>query len=241
MGERDKLPDKKLPERPGAGAVDAFVKKLASMPVIRPAGARGRLMFSLDATASRQPTWDRACDLQAEMFTEAAALGGLDVQLVYYRGFGEFEASRWLADSAGLTKRMTGVRCLGGRTQIGRVLRHAVAETKVKRVNALVFVGDAMEEAIDELCDLAGQLGVMGLPIFLFHEGRDPLAEAAFQQIARLSGGACCPFDAASAKQLRELLRAVAVYAAGGRQALEDFSRSAGGHALLLTRQLGKK
>ncbi len=241
MGERDKLPDKRPPDRMGAGAVDAFVKKLASMPVVRPAGARGRLMFSLDATASRQPTWDRACELQAEMFAEAAGLGGLDVQLVFYRGFGEFEASRWLGDSAELTRKMTGVRCLGGRTQIGRVLRHAIAETKAKRVNALVFVGDAMEEAIDELCDLAGQLGVLGLPIFLFHEGRDPVAAAAFQQIARLSGGACCPFDAASARQLRELLRAVAVYAAGGRKALEDFSRSAGGHALMLTRQLGKK
>ena len=241
MAERGKPPDRKLPERTGAGAVDAFVKKLAGMPVIRPAGARGRLMFSLDATASRQPTWDRACDLQAEMFTEAAGLGGLDVQLVYYRGFGEFEASRWLGDSVELTRRMTGVRCLGGRTQIGRVLRHAIAETKTKRVNALVFVGDAMEEGIDELCDFAGQLGVLGLPVFLFHEGHDPVAEAAFQQIARLSGGACCPFDAGSARQLRELLRAVAVYAAGGRKALEDFSRSAGGHALLLTRQFSKK
>ena len=241
MGDRDKLPDKKLPNRAGPGAVEAFVKKLAAMPVVRPAGARGRLIFSLDATASRQPTWDRACELQAEMFTEAASLGGLDVQLVFYRGFGEFEASRWVGASGELTRRMTGVRCLGGRTQIGRVLRHAITETKARHVNALVFVGDAMEEGIDELCDLAGQLGVLGLPIFLFHEGRDPVAEAAFQQIARLSGGACCPFDAASAKQLRELLRAVAVYAAGGRKALEDFSRSAGGHALLLTRQLGKK
>jgi hypothetical protein len=241
MGASDKLPDKKPLDRTGAGAVDAFVKKLASMPVVRPAGARGRLMFSLDATASRQPTWDRACDLQAEMFTEAATLGGLDIQLVYYRGFGEFEATRWLGDSTELTRRMTGVRCLGGRTQIGRVLRHAIAETKAKRVNALVFVGDAMEEGIDELCDFAGQLGVLGLPIFLFHEGHDPVAEIAFQQIARLSGGACCPFDAASARQLRELLRAVAVYAAGGRKALEDFSRATGGHALLLTRQLGKK
>jgi hypothetical protein len=241
MGDRDKLPEKKPPERTGAGAVDAFVKKLASMPVVRPAGARGRLMFSLDATASRQPTWDRAFELQAEMFTEAAGLGGLDVQLVYYRGFGEFEASRWLGDSAELTRTMTGVRCLGGRTQIARVLRRAITETRAKRVNALVFVGDAMEEAVDELCDLAGQLGVLGLPIFLFHEGHDPIAAAAFQQMARLSGGACCPFDAASARQLRELLRAVAVYAAGGRKALEDFSRGAGGHALMLTRQLGQK
>jgi hypothetical protein len=239
MGDRDKLPEKKKPEH--AGGVDAFLKKLAAMPVVRPAGPRGRLIFALDATASRQPTWDQACELQAEMFVEAAALGGLDIQLVYYRGFGEFEASDWLGQSAELTRKMTGVRCLGGRTQIGRVLRHAVAETKRQRVNALVFVGDAMEEAIDRLCDLAGQLGVLGLPVFLFHEGRDPAAEAAFQQIARLSGGACCPFDASSAKQLRELLRAVAIYAAGGFKALENFSRTAGGPVLLLTNQLGRK
>ena len=131
MGDRNKLPD-----RPAAGAVDAFLKKLAAMPAVRAAGARGRLIFSLDATASRQPTWDRACELQAEMFTEAAALGGLDVQLVFYRGFGEFEASRWLGASGELTKRMTGVRCLGGRTQIGRVLRHAIAETKARHVRS---------------------------------------------------------------------------------------------------------
>jgi hypothetical protein len=239
MGERGKLPEKKPPEK--GSEVDQFVKKLASIQAVRVPGGRGRLLFALDATASRQPTWDVACQLQAEMFGEAAALGGLDIQLAYYRGFGEFETSRWLGDSQELMRRMIGVTCLGGRTQIARVLRHALAETRVKRVNALVFVGDAMEEAIDELCDLAGQLGVLGLPIFLFHEGRDPLAEAAFQQLARLSGGACCPFDARSARQLRELLRAVAVYAAGGRKALEDFSRNAGGHALLLTRELTRK
>ena len=73
---------------------------------------------------------------------------------------------------------MTGVRCPAGRTQIARVLRHAIAETRAKRINALVFVGDAMEEPIDELCDLAGELGVLGLPVFLFHEGRDSVAEA---------------------------------------------------------------
>ena len=241
MGERGKVPEKKAPDKSGTGEVDLFVQKLAAMRVVRAPGMRGRLIFALDATASRQPTWDIACELQAEMFTEAAGLGGLDIQLAYYRGFGEFAATPWLSDSKDLTRRMTGMRCLGGRTQIGRVLRHARNETRTKKVNALVFVGDAMEEPIDELCDLAGQLGVLGLPMFLFHEGRDSVAEAAFQQFARLSGGACCPFDAASARQLRELLRAVAVYAAGGRKALEDFSRSAGGHALLLTRQLSGK
>ena len=232
----------KLPEKASsAGQVDAFLKKLAVMPAVRPAGPRGRLIFALDATASRQPTWDQACMIQAQMFQAVGQMGGLDVQLVYYRGFHEFEAFPWLDNAAALTQRMTGVFCLGGRTQIARVLKHAIAETKGKRVNALVFVGDCMEEPADNLCHMAGQLGVLGLPIFLFHEGREPLAAATFQQLARLSGGAYCPFDAGSAQQLTELLRAVAVYAAGGLKALQDYSRNAGGKTLLLTRQLGVK
>ena len=232
----------KLPEKASsAGQVDAFLKKLAAMPAVRPAGPRGRLIFALDATASRQPTWDQACMIQAQMFQAVGQMGGLDVQLVYYRGFHEFEAFPWLDNAAALTQRMTGVFCLGGRTQIARVLKHAIAETKGKRVNALVFVGDCMEEPADNLCHMAGQLGVLGLPIFLFHEGREPLAAATFQQLARLSGGAYCPFDAGSAQQLTELLRAVAVYAAGGLKALQDLSRQAGGKTLLLTRQLGVK
>jgi len=232
----------KLPEKASsAGQVDAFLKKLAAMPAVRPAGPRGRLIFALDATASRQPSWDQACMIQAQMFQAVGQMGGLDVQLVYYRGFHEFEAFPWLDNAAALTQRMTGVFCLGGHTQIARVLKHAIAETKAKRVNALVFVGDCMEEPADNLCHMAGQLGVLGLPIFLFHEGREPLAAATFQQLARLSGGAYCPFDAGSAQQLTELLRAVAVYAAGGLKALQDYSRNAGGKTLLLTRQLGVK
>jgi hypothetical protein len=232
----------KLPKKASsAGQVDAFLKKLAAMPAVRPAGPRGRLIFALDATASRQPTWDQACMIQAQMFQAVGQMGGLDVQLVYYRGFHEFEAFPWLDNAAALTQRMTGVFCLGGHTQIARVLKHAIAETKAKRVNALVFVGDCMEEPADNLCHMAGQLGVLGLPIFLFHEGREPLAAATFQQLARLSSGAYCPFDAGSAHQLTELLRAVAVYAAGGLKALQDYSRNAGGKTLLLTRQLGAK
>ena len=219
--------------------IDAFLEQVRAMP--RASGKRGRLVFALDATMSRQPTWDSACRLQADMFNQAAAIGGLDVQLVYFRGLSECRASRWVSDPRQLGALMERIDCRGGHTQIGKVLAHARKEAEQGKIAALVYVGDAMEEAIDGLCDLAGQLGVLGLPIFLFHEGRDPLAEAAFQQLARLSGGACCPFDAKSARQLRDLLRAVAVYAAGGRKALEDFSRSAGGHTLLLTRQLAGK
>ena len=194
---------------------------MAAMPRVAPAsGRRGRLVFAIDATASRQPTWDRACRLQGEMFQATRDLGGLEVQLAYYRGFKEFAATPFLTDSAELTRRMTGVQCLGGQTQIQRVLEHVLAETRRERVNALIFVGDAMEEEPDPICHRAGELGLLGTPCFVFQEGDNPMATSTFKQIARLSGGAWAPFDTSSADALRDLLRAVAVFAAGGRSAL---------------------
>ncbi|MCO6416764.1 VWA domain-containing protein [Siccirubricoccus sp. KC 17139] len=211
-----------LPDRPGrSAAVAAFLQQVARLPQVKPAsGRRGRLIFAIDATASRQPSWDRACQLQGEMFLATREMGGLEVQLAYYRGFLEFAATPFLADAAELARRMTGVQCLGGQTQIQRVLDHALAETRKDRVHALVFVGDAVEEPVDPLCHAAGQLGLCGTPVFCFHEGGDLRAGQAFRQIAKVSGGAYAVFDAGSAEALRALLRAVAVYAAGGRAAL---------------------
>ncbi len=192
----------------------------------------------MDATASREPSWDRACQIQGQMFEETASLGGLDVQMAYYRGFGEFQASQWVSNSAELVRQMTAVFCLGGETQIRKVLRHAINETKKKRVNALVFVGDCCEEDVDKLCALAGELGLLNVPVFIFHEGGEPTAARTFHQIVKLTKGAYCAFDGSSAKQLRDLLSAVAVYAAGGRKALESFGRRTGGSVGLLTKQI---
>ena len=230
----------KLPSKSNQAEIDAFLAKVARTPAVKPSATRGRLIFAMDATASREPTWDRACHIQSEMFLETDALGGLDVQLCYYRGFREFEASGWLGSSAELLSRMQEVRCVGGMTQLERVLRHAAAESRREKVNALVFVGDCMEENIDVLCHFAGELGILGVPAFMFHEGNDAAAERAFGEIARLSGGAYCRFDASSARQLRDLLSAVAVYAAGGRRALENFGKRQGGVVLRLTQQLDK-
>lgn len=227
----------KLPAEKRSAEVDRFLRQVASAPP-RPAGARGRLMFAMDATASREPTWDRACAIQGDMFSATDALGGLEVQLVFYRGYNECKASPWVSSSAELVRRMTAVRCLGGQTQIGRVLAHAVKETRRKKVDALVFVGDAMEEPVDDLCHQAGELGLLGVPVFLFHEGGDPVAERGFRQIAKLTKGAYCRFDAGSADQLKELLSAVAVYAAGGRRALLDYSGRRGGMVRLLTNEM---
>jgi hypothetical protein len=214
------LPDAKTST---AEDIAAFVAKARAMSP-HAAGARGRLVFALDATMSRQPTWDMACTLQADMFREAASLGSLDIRLVFYRGFNECRATGWISDSAELARLMSKIDCRGGNTQIGKVLSEARREAATSGVRAVVFVGDAMEEKVDDLCDKAGELGMLKVPVFMFQEGHDPVAEQAFREIARLTGGAWCKFDPGAAAQLRELLRAAAAYAAGGRDALKRLS-----------------
>lgn len=230
----------KLPIKSTSAEVDAFLAKIAGLPAVKAAGGRGRLIFAMDATASRAPTWDVACDIQAEMFKETAALGGLDIQLCYYRGHGEFFASAWLSSSAMLLKEMNGVYCVGGMTQIRRVFEHALRESRGKGINALVFVGDCIEEDLDQVCALGGQLGLVGVPAFLFHEGVDVVAKRVFGELARLTKGAYCRFDTSSATQLSDLLGAVAVYAAGGRKALKHFGTRKGGVVQQLTDQMTK-
>ena len=210
------------PARSSDTEVDAFLTRLNAVVPVSLEG-RGRLIFAMDATMSRQPTWDLALGLQADMFQAVKEVGGLDVQLVYFRGFGETRASKWVSDPDALARFMTRVSCQGGYTQIRKVLSHARRESEQSKVNAIIYVGDCMEEDIDELCQRAGALGLLRVPMFLFQEGRDQKAERAFKEIARLTRGAYCHFDAGSARQLRELLAAVAVYATGGHKALRDY------------------
>lgn len=233
-------PDKKLPGKSGSGEVAAFLNQVARAPVIKAARDRGRLIFAMDATASREPAWDRACHIQGQMFEATASLGGLDIQLCFYRGQGEFSAGPWLHRSTDLQSRMTSVFCRGGITQIQRVLKHALSESRVQKVHALVFIGDCIEEPVDNILQLAGELGMRAVPMFVFQEGSEPVAAKTFREMARLTQGAYCSFDSDSARQLADLLRAVAVYVAGGRHALEDFGKQQGGAVTGLLRQLGK-
>jgi hypothetical protein len=211
--------DQKTPTRTGADAVGAFVE--AARKAAPEVSGRGRLIFALDATMSRQQTWDLAQALQARMFQTAADIGGLDVQLVYFRGYGECRASRFFAEGRGLASAMAGIDVHGGMTQIAKVLRHARDEARRAPVGALVFVGDAMEENPDALCATAGELALRGVKAFMFLEGSDKTAAASFAEIARLTGGAYAAFDNGAPKKLEALLRAAAASAAGGRKALE--------------------
>jgi hypothetical protein len=184
--------------------------------------ATGRLIFAIDATMSREQTWDMASRLQADMFAEAGKIGGLEVQLIYYRGTSECRASRWTDNPQELANLMAGIACRAGETQIEKVLAHIRKEHASEPVNAAVFIGDACEEVPPgPLCDAAVGLGV---PLFVFQEGKDVEVEHIFHELARLTGGAYGQFNSGAARQLAELLRCVAVFASGGRKALADMN-----------------
>lgn len=226
------------PQRPAGqpsarGEVAAFLDA-ARRTAPAATGDAGRLMFALDATFSRQPTWDMAQSLQAEMFTEAGRVGGLMVKLVYFRGLDECAASRWVADGTVLAGMMGRIDCRGGRTQMARVLRHAVSERRSSSLQAVVYVGDAMEEDATEVLAPAGELGLLGVPVFLFQEGSDAVAGETFAAIARLTRGAHIAFGPGSAADLRRLLRAVAIFTAGGHAALTTRARDGDPGARLL-------
>ena len=242
------MSDKRLqktddPLAPGEGTtakgseVDAFVRHVRALGAMKGATAKGRLVLALDATMSRQPTWDLACRLQGEMF-EAVGRTALNVQLVYFRGFGECRASRFVNDTGELTRLMTKIDCRGGHTQIDKVLSHALKENEREKIDALVYIGDAMEENVDDLADKAGQLGLRGVPVFVFQEGRDGAVETAFREIARLSRGAWFRFDQQSAATLARLLSSIAVFATGGLKALQ--ARGSASDRLLIEHLGGK-
>lgn len=216
------MPD--LTKRSNDTDIDSFLEAARKVPAPRQ-GNSGRLIFSLDATMSRQPTWDMACTIQGEMFEATREIGGLDVQLVFFRGFHECKAGRWQPDAKGLADQMARIDCRAGQTQIGRLLKHIKKQAQAGKVDAAVFIGDAFEEDIDAVCHTAGEIGLLGTPVFVFQEGGDPIARRGFQEIARLTGGAWHSFDLSSVETLKALLSAVAVYATGGTNALEQLEQ----------------
>ena len=185
--------------------------------------------------------------LQSTMFETAAKLGGLDVQLVWYRGVDEVGHTPWLSDVHELVSRMSMIRCAAGTTKIGRLFQYVRTEHEREKIGAVIFVGDAVEESPYEL--YAATVGQP--PWFLFQENDAPVVmldrygapvasfdtpvqrvETVFREIARLTGGAYARFDSGAAATLGELLRAVAAFATGGTKALGDL-RTDGARKLL--------
>jgi hypothetical protein len=197
--------------------------------------ARGRVIVAIDATESRRPTWDMAAHLQAQMFETVAMIGSLETQLVHYRGCDEFVALQWISDPKILATIMSQVHCSAGHTQIQKVLSHTRKEHAREKVDALIIVSDACEETAHALYGEASEL--TGVPVFMFQEGDDERISEIYAEIARITSGAHCKFDANAAQRLADLLKAVAAFAAGGIRALADQKTEA---ARLLLTQIKK-
>jgi hypothetical protein len=191
---------------------------------------KARLVFALDATMSRQATWDSASNLTGRMF-EAITGNQLEIQLCYFQGFNKFKATPWVSSARALSDLMRGVSCLSGETQLERVIRHIEKENARTKVSACCYIGDAIEEPPEQLYGAARRLD--HVPLFMFQEGDDPRVARVFQQLARMTGGAHSSFNSTSAQRLSDLLRAVCAYTTGGRDALQALTSESA--KLLLT------
>ena len=219
-------------------AVQEFLTK--SKQLATPNNSAGRLLFAMDATASRENSWDMACQIQADMFMSTQMMGSLEISLCYFHGYNEFKHFPWTQNAKNLRDQMLQVRCLGGQTQIKRTLDHAISICTKQNIKAVVYIGDCCEESIDHIATSAGKLGVLGVPVFIFHEGHEPSAKRAFQHIAQLTNGAYCAFDENSVAQLKDLLCAVAAYAVGGLSALKKQTQQGNLVAQAIVKQLPK-
>jgi hypothetical protein len=216
-----------LPSAPSRPHLDKFFAKVD--PV------RGRVIVAIDATASRQPTWDMAADLTNKMFA-AVANGQLEIQLVYFRGVECRSSPHWMTDARSLSAAMAKITCQGGATQIQRVLEHVRKEDLRKKVNTCVLISDSCEESAERLYGAARELS--NVPVFMFQEGENTEIAEIYQTIARITGGAYSTFDSGSAERLAELLKAVVVFAVGGAKALANENSEA---ARLLLTQIRKQ
>ena len=235
-------PENNSDDTPGkemSGTVAGFLAQVKQRKHLPERRSLKRLIFALDATASREPTWDLACSLHGELFLEVGNQAQLAVQLCYYRGLNEFTASPFSPTPEELLGQMQRVHCLAGRTQLERLLAHTLTTARNFPLRGLVFVGDAFEENLPRILQQAGELRLRNVPVFIFQEGSDPRAGEAFARIAATTGGGHVQFNSAGAEELKRLLGAIASFATAGREGLEHFARNSGSRkALQLLEQL---
>lgn len=195
--------------------------KAAAAPTLR-----GRMIFGLDATGSRESTWQTAKALQRDMLSTVAQIGTLDVSLAYFRGDrseGDVGFSDFTTDPNSLAVLMDGINCSAGPTQIIQMFEHALTLHAQTPINALVFIGDTMEESFEQAKEVCSRIGASGMQLFIFHEGsawKTFEHASELKEMARLGHGAYAVFSEASASELASLLKAVAAFATGGMKAL---------------------
>jgi hypothetical protein len=202
---------------------------------LAPSG-RPRLLFAMDATASREPSWQLAQTITGAMF--AAVPGALDVALAYHGGGRLKEVTPFAADTRAFLDKVHTVQCEAGGTALTALLE---AATTIARLKALIYVGDCFEEDPAVAGALAQQLRLKGVRVFVFHDTTSQQqgydvdgARAVFAQLAAVTSGVLLPFDADALDQVKALLEAIAVYAVGGLKLLAARQRALPAARLLL-------
>ena len=208
------------------------VEAAVCAPLTRTTNNEGRIIFGVDATASRAACWRQTRYMQSDMFFSAEKAGeNLSIQLCYYYG-ATFKFTEWQNDAAVLAAKMSDVHCASGNTQIEKLFTHALEENKKKKINALIFVGDSCEENKGNLIHLARQLGNDGVRLFIFHdEFRDPSDDSSrnsetaqiFSAITDASEGIGAKFNTGAPDVLRDYLKTIAVYATGNSKKFLTF------------------
>lgn len=204
----------------------------ARPPAETGAPVRPRLIFGVDATASREPAWATARQVTDALVK--ALPGELDVALAVHGGSRVHTFTAFTNDAATLRDRAAGVECVAGLTRLLPILSASLERPNVRVV---VYIGDVFEENITQGRLVADSMGARGTKLFVLHDTADPSARRdaeLFWDLAKRTGGCVLPFDARAAGRLRDLLSAVAVYAVGGEKLLRARRHELPGAIVLL-------
>jgi hypothetical protein len=200
--------------------------------------ARPRLVFAVDATASREPAWAAARQVTDALVK--ALPGQLDVALAVHGGSRVHTFTPFTSNAATLRDRAAGVACQAGMTRLLPILSTSL---KHPAVRVVIYIGDVFEESVIQGRRLADNMGQRGTKLIVLHDTADPAARLdaeVFWDLAKRTGGCVLPFNASASGRLRELLSAVAVYAVGGETLLQERARDLPG-AIALLEHLGKR
>jgi len=190
-----------------------------------------RLIFAVDATASREPAWTAARQVTDTLVR--ALPGELKVALAVHGGGRVHTFTQFTSDAATLRDRAAGVTCQAGLTRLLPILATSL---KHQGIRVVIYIGDVFEENITQGRKLADAMGARGTKLIVLHDTAAATARQdaeLFWDLTKRTGGCVVPFDANAPRKLRELLSAVAVYAVGGERMLRGRLDLPGAVALL--------
>ncbi|MCD8566387.1 MAG: VWA domain-containing protein [Alphaproteobacteria bacterium] len=190
----------------------------------------GRVGFIIDATGSRESTWNEAQKIQTDMFSSVAGKGGLKLKLTHFGG-STLSVHEWMDDPNAVASKMKEVSCMLGLTQIIKALEAFLVDNPKEAASSIILVGDSFEENIEELGPFCEKLKNQGTKVFSFLEGDDLQAKQAFSMLSEKTGGAFAVFG--KDMPLEDLCQGVALMAVGGTAALRHLKNKAAAQTLL--------